>query len=57
MSKLAEINNDPNESCSSNLLFLKENHFQEDQVNIWPQKLTLNLENAHAKFWWEYGKK
>ena len=29
-----EIKNDPNESYSSNLLFLRENHFQEDYVNI-----------------------
>ena len=54
-----EIKNDPNESYSSNLLFLRENHFQEDSVNIWPQKLTLNLENALfllaiAKSWWEF---
>ena len=27
---LNEIKNDPNESYSSNLLFLKENQFQED---------------------------
>ena len=49
-----EIKNDPNESYSSNLLFLRENHVQEDWMNIWPQKLTLNLENvlllsAHCK--------
>ena len=41
-----EIEYDVNESCSSNLLFLRENHFQEDQVNIRPQKLTLKFENA-----------
>ena len=29
-----EIKNDPNESYSSYLLFLRENHFQEDLVNI-----------------------
>ena len=29
-----EIKNDPNESYSSNLLFLRENHFQEEYVNI-----------------------
>ena len=49
-----EIKNDLNESYSSNLLFLRENHDQEDWVNICPQKLTLNFENvlflsAHCK--------
>ena len=34
-----EIKNDPNERYSSNLLFSRENHFQEDLVNIWPQKI------------------
>ena len=29
-----EIENDPNEKYSTNLLFFRENHFQEDQVNI-----------------------
>ena len=43
---MIEIKNDLNESCSSNLVFLRENHFQKDQVAISPQKLTLNLENA-----------
>ena len=38
--------NDPSESCSSNLVFLRENHFQRDSVTISPQKLTLNFENA-----------
>ena len=39
-----EFKDDVNESCSSNLLFLRENHFQ--RVNIWPQRLTLKFENA-----------
>ena len=41
-----EIKDDCNKSCASNLLILRENHFQEYYVNIWPQKLTLNFENA-----------
>ena len=41
-----EIENGLNESYSSNLLFLRENNLKEDQVNIWPQKLTLKFENA-----------
>ena len=43
---MIEIKNDLNESCSSNLVFLRENHFQRDSVTISPQKLTLNFENA-----------
>ena len=43
---MSESKNDFNESCSSNLVFLRENHFQKDYVAISPQKLTLNLENA-----------
>ena len=43
---MIEIKNDPNESCSSNLVFLRESHFQRDSVAISPQKLTLNFENA-----------
>ena len=30
---MKEIKDDVNESCSSNLLFLREYHFQEDLVN------------------------
>ena len=33
-SNLNEIETDLNVSCSSNLLFLRENHFQVDQVDI-----------------------
>ena len=40
------IKNDLNESCSSNKLFLRENHFQKNLENVSPQKLTLNFENA-----------
>ena len=29
-SKMTKIENVVNESCSSNLVFLRENHFQED---------------------------
>ena len=43
---MIEIKNDLNESCSSNLVFLRENHFQRDSVTISPQKLTLIFENA-----------
>ena len=38
---MTEIKNDLIESCSSDLLFLRENHFQEDEVNSWPQKLKM----------------
>ena len=34
------------ESCSSNLIILRENHFQKDWVGFWPSKLTLNFKNA-----------
>ena len=43
---MTKIKNVVNESCFSNLVFLKEYRFQKDWVNIWPQKLTLNFENA-----------
>ena len=43
---MIELKNDPNESCSSNLVFLRENQFQRDSVANSPQKLTLNFENA-----------
>ena len=53
---MIELENYHNESCSSNLVFLRENHFQWDSVAISPQKLTLNFENAlflsaHSKIW------
>ena len=59
---MIETKNDHNESCSSNLVFLRENHFQRDSVTISPQKLTLNFENAlflltHFKIWVRVGKK
>ena len=40
---MTKIENVVNESCSSNLVFLRENCFQEDLVDIWPQKLALNF--------------
>ena len=43
---MTEMKNDLNEGCLSNLVFLRENHFQRDSVAISPQKLTLNFENA-----------
>ena len=43
---MIEIENVAIKSGSPNLTFRKENHFQEDWVDIWPQKLTLNSENA-----------
>ena len=46
---MTKIKNVVNKSCSSNLVFLRENHFLKDYVDIWPQKLTLNFENA--PFW------
>ena len=59
---MIEVKNDLNESCSSNLVFLRENHFQRDSVAISPQKLTLNFENAlflltHFKIWVRVGEK
>ena len=59
---MMEIENDLNESCSSNLVFLRENCFQRDSVAISPQKLTLNFKNAlflsaHFKIWVRVGKK
>ena len=59
---MIEIKNYLNESCSSNLVFLRENHFQRDSVAISPQKLTLNFENAlflltHFKIWVRVGEK
>ena len=42
-----EIKEDFNKS-SSNLLSLNENHFKKGYVNISPQKLTLNFENAQV---------
>ena len=33
-------------NISSNSVFLKENHFQEDKVEISPRKLTRKFENA-----------
>ena len=43
---MIKMKNDLNESYSSNLVFLRENHFQRDSVAISPQKLTLSFENA-----------
>ena len=43
---MTKIENAVNERYSPILLLLKENHFQEDQVDFWPLKLTLNTENA-----------
>ena len=59
---MIEIKDNLNESCSSNLVFLRKNHFQKDSVAISPQKLTLNFENAlflstHFKIWVRVGEK
>ena len=45
-SKMTKMKNDYNEIFSSNLVFLRENHFWEDwrDISIW--ELTLNFENA-----------
>ena len=53
---MIKMKNDLNESCSSKLVFERENHFQRDSVTISPQKLTLKFENAlflstHFKIW------
>ena len=47
---MIEMKNNLIESCSSNLVFLRENNFQRDLVAISPQKLTSNFENA--QFFW-----
>ena len=59
---MIERKNDLNESCSSDLVFLRENHFQRDLVAILPQKLTLNAKNAlllstYFKIWVTVGKR
>ena len=59
---MTNMKNDFNEIFSSNLVFLRENHFQRDSVPISPQKLTLNFENAlflstHFKIWVRVGEK
>ena len=43
---MIEIENVANESCSPNLIFLKENHFQNDSVDFRLCKLTLKTENV-----------
>ena len=48
---MIEMKNDLIESSSSNLVFLREDHFQRDLVAISPQKLTLNFESVlHCKY-------
>ena len=59
---MTKIENIVSESCSSNLVFLRKNHLQKDQVAISPQKMTLNFENAlflsaHLKILATVGKK
>ena len=59
---MIKMKNDLNESCSFDLVFLKENHFQRDSVATSPKKLTLNFENAlflstHFKIWVGVGEK
>ena len=57
---MIKIKNDINESCSSNLVFLRENHFQRDSVAVSPQKLTLKMPYFYqliSKYEWELGKK
>ena len=53
---MMEIENGLHESCLSNLVFLRENNLQKNQVAISTQKLTLEFENAlflqaHLKIW------
>ena len=52
---MIEIKNDLNESYSSNLVFLRENHFQRDSVAISPQEMTFY--RLISKSEWELGKK
>ena len=44
--KVGKIEIDITERCSSNLIFLIENHFQKDQNAFKPLKLTPNFQNA-----------
>ena len=44
--KLSKIKKATSESCSSNLIFLSKNHFQDDKVSIFPRKLAPNFKNA-----------
>ena len=43
---MTKIKEKLNERCSSNFVFLREDHFQKDSVAISLQKLTLNFEIA-----------
>ena len=43
---MTKIENDVHESWSSNLIFLRENHFQRNPISFRPLKLTLNFQNA-----------
>ena len=45
---MIKIENGLNKSCSSDLVFLRENHFQRDSVAISPQKLTLKLKMPYS---------
>ena len=46
---MIEMENDLNESCSSNLAFLREYHFQKEHIAILPQKLNFESLLAHLK--------
>ena len=59
---MTKIKNDFNESFSSDLVFLRENHFWENWGDISPWDMTLNFENAlflsaHFKILVTVGKK
>ena len=43
---MTENKNDVNKSSSSNLIILRENHFQRNPISFRPLKLTLNFQNA-----------
>ena len=38
---MIKIENIVNKNCSSNLIFLRQNRFQEDLVDLWLRKFTL----------------
>ena len=42
-----ENKNLANKSWSYNIISKEENNFMEDQIYIWPQKLTLKSENVN----------
>ena len=44
--KIIRIKNAFTESCSSNLIFWRENCFHKNQIGVWPPKMILKFTNA-----------